>query len=386
MLDTAAMPRRKILFFISSLEQGGAERQMVELMRGLDPARFETHLALCHATDHLGYELPCGPPRSIEATFGPTPGSFARLVKVVRDVGPDVIHSYMGYENLFARLAGRYTGLGKVVGSVRCTRMPRRDVFYEWATQPMVDALICNSVGIRDELVARAHLDPARIDVIENGVDQHRFKPLSADERARVRAEWKMDGRCALVVPGRVSEQKNQIAIVQALRDMKRAGTLPPGLLVIFAGRGSPPLYGEYVRRYADLASLGDTLRFVGIVKPIEKLVGAADGVLLPSHYEGLPNAVIESMSSATPTLVSPAANTDRLVEDGATGLVCDGTDAGSVARVVRRFVAMSPDDRRAMGERAYAAARERFAVSRMVARTVEVYARVLGDPGLTAA
>jgi glycosyltransferase involved in cell wall biosynthesis len=380
------MPRRKILFFISSLEQGGAERQMMELMRGLDPTRFEPRLALCHRTDHLGYALPGGEPYSIDATFGPTPGSFARLVKIVREVRPDVIHSYMGYENLFARLAGRYTGIGKVVASVRCTRMPRRDVFYERTTHKLIDALICNSVGIRDELHARAGIPLADIDVIENGVDQQRFQPIGDDERAAVRREWSLDGRLALVVPGRVSEQKNQVAIVRALSAMKRDGTLPPDLRVIFAGRGSPPLYGEYVRRVADAADLGETLRFAGIVKSIERLVAAADGVLLPSHYEGLPNAVIESMSCATAPIVSPAANTDALVDDGVTGLVCAGTDADSVAAAIRRFVALTPAERTAMGSRAFEAARARFTVARMVARTVEVYARVLADPGLTAA
>lgn len=379
------MARRRILFFISTLEQGGAERQVMELMRGLDQERFETRLALCNRRDHLGYTLPGGEPYSIDATFGPTPASFARLVKVVREVNPDIIHSYMGYENLFARLAARYTGIGKAVASVRCTQMPRRDVFYERATHGMIDALICNSVGIRDELHMRAGIPLSYIDVIENGVDQERFRPIDEAERARVRAEWKMEGRLALIVPGRLSKQKNQIAIVRALSSMKRAGALPPELLVIFAGRGSPPLHGEYVRRVVDQAALGDALRLVGIVKPIEKLVAAADGVLLPSHYEGLPNAVIEAMSCATPPIVSPAANTDALVDDGVTGLVCEGTDPESIERAIRRFVALSPEARALMGRRGYEAARERFAVRRMVARTVEVYARVLGDPGLAA-
>lgn len=386
MIYGRAMPRRKVLFFISSLEQGGAERQMMELMRGLDPARFEPKLVLCHRINHLGYALPGGEPYSIDATFGPTPGSFARLVRVVRELRPDVIHSYMGYENLFARLAGRYTGIGKVVASVRCTRMPRRDVFYERSTHGLIDALICNSVGIRDELHERAGIPLADIDVIENGVDQARFHPVEADERASVRREWKLEGRRALVVPGRVSEQKNQVAIVKALSAMKRAGTLPADLTVIFAGRGSPPLYGEYVRRVADAAALGDALRFAGIVTSIEKLVAAADGVLLPSHYEGLPNAVIESMSCATAPIVSPAANTDALVEDGVTGLVCRGTEPEDVTAALRRFLALSDEERREMGARAYAVAKERFAVRRMVDRTVEVYARVLGDPGLRAA
>ena len=51
------MSRRKVLFFISSLNQGGAERQMVELIRGLDPARFETRLVLCHAKTPAGVAL-----------------------------------------------------------------------------------------------------------------------------------------------------------------------------------------------------------------------------------------------------------------------------------------------------------------------------------------
>ncbi len=358
---------------------------MMELMRGLDPDRFETRLVLCNRTDDLGYSLPCGEPYFLDATLGPSPASFARLVRVVRRERPDIIHSYMGYENLFARLAGRYTGIGKVVGSVRCTQMPRRDVFYERTTQSMVDALICNSVGIRDELHTRAGIPLANIDVIENGVDQERFRPIDEGERARVRSEWKLEGRTALIVPGRLSAQKNQVAIVRALETMKRAGTLPPELTVLFAGRGSPPLHGEYVRRLADGAKLGDALRLVGVVKPIEKLVAAADGVLLPSHYEGLPNAVIESMSCATAPIVSPAANTDALVEDGVTGLVCGGTEPSDIVRAIARYLALSHEQRVEMGARAYDAAKERFAVRRMVARTVEVYARVLGEPGLAA-
>ena len=379
------MSRRRILFFISSLNQGGAERQMMELMRGLDPARFECGLVLCDRTDHLGYALPSGEPYSLDATLGPTPASFARLVRVVREFRPDILHSYMGYENLFGRLATRYTGIGRSVGSVRCTRMPARDVFYERQTRGLIAALICNSIGIRDELHARAGIPLADIDVIENGVDQERFRPLDAAERARVRAEWRLEGRRALVVPGRLSEQKNQIAIVRALATMKRDGTLPADLVVLFAGRGSPPLYGEFVRRAAERADLGDALRLVGIVRSIEKLVAAADGVLLPSHYEGLPNAVIEAMTCATPAIVSPAANTDGLVDDGVTGLVCSGTDPGDVASAVRRFAGLTAAACAEMGQRAHAVASERFAVRRMVARTVEVYARVLSDPGLCA-
>jgi len=142
---------------------------------------------------------------------------------------------------------------------------------------------------------------------------------------------------------------------------------------------GSPPWYGEALRAYSTLSGLGNQVELVGIVKQVERLIGAADGMLLPSNYEGLPNAVIEGMSCGVPVVVSDAANTDGLVTDGTEGLVCDDNGAGGIARALRRFFALTDAERRAMGRAGHAHAVTRFAVSRMVARTVDVYERVLG-------
>lgn len=124
---------------------------------------------------------------------------------------------------------------------------------------------------------------------------------------------------------------------------------------------------------------LSSHVEFVGVVKPIEKLVGAADAVLLPSKWEGLPNAVVESMACATPVLVSPAANADSLVHDGREGFVCERATTDSIARMLERFIALDDTNRRAMGTAGRAHATSRFPVRRMVERTMGVYARVLG-------
>src|SRR5262249_46526325 len=84
-----------------------------------------------------------------------------------------------------------------------------------------------------------------------------------------------------------------------------RRCVLPSDAKIVFAGRGSPPVYAEALRTYAALVGLGGQVEFLGVVGPIEKLVAAADGVLLPSRYEGLPNAVIESMACSTPPMRS---------------------------------------------------------------------------------
>src|SRR6185437_4401034 len=156
-----------------------------------------------------------------------------------------------------------------------------------------------------------------------------------------------MKGR-VLLVPGRVCAQKNQRAVIRALADMNRRGALPADAKVVFAGRGSPPVYAEALRTYAGLVGLGRHVEFLGVVGPIEKLVAASDAVLLPSRWEGLPNAVIESMACATPAIVSPAANADALVEDGREGLLVEGTSAPAIARALERFFALPPAKLRA--------------------------------------
>lgn len=380
----------KVLFFIASLEQGGAERQIAELVRGLDRTRFEAHVAVCNEADQLGYDLPFASKTPLGAPMGPEPRTLPRLIALLRRLRPALLHSYLGHQNVYGRLAVKLSGVGKALGSVRCTRLSAQYIRHERLTHRLTDGLIVNSAGIRDELVARAHLRPERIDVVENGVDGVRFRPLDDQERARERARFGLDGT-ALVVPGRISEQKNQIAIVRALAALRRRGALPRDVTVHLAGRQEASTrYGTFLRAAIALYGLGDVVRFQGVVRDVERLVGAADAVLLPSRYEGLPNAVLEAMAAGTPVIVSPAANADALVRTpprsrpgaraGREGIALDGDDPAAIADGLERFFATAPTDRTKMGQVGRAHVEERFTVEKMVRRTEAVYDRILGS------
>ena len=380
------MPRVRLTYFINSLEQGGAERQLAELVSGIDLTMYEPSLVVCIARDQLGYRLPVDRVHCLDAPMFPSIASVQHLARILEDLGTELLHTTMGWENVFGRVAARLARVPSIVSSVRCTELPRKHVLGERITHRWADAIIVNSIGIRDELARRARVEAERIDVIENGVDLVRFAPLDARAREEERAARGLTDRLALVVPGRVCAQKNQLEVLRALADMNRRGTLPRDLKIVFAGRGSPPVYADALRTYASFMGLSSHVEFVGVVRSIEKLVGAADAVLLPSKWEGLPNAVIESLACGTPALVSPAANADDLVRDGREGLVCERPAGHAIARVIERFVALEPRARRAMGERGRAHAVARFPIKRMIDRTMSVYARVLGNSRVRAA
>ncbi len=369
-------------FLINSLEQGGAERQLAELISGLDAARFEPSLIVCVDKDHLGYTLPVERVHSLSAPLFPTPVSMAQLVRVFREIKPDVVHTFKGIENIAGRLAARAANVRGVVGAVRCPKLSRRELLGEKLTHKLADAIVVNSVGIRDVLLNDAHVPASKVHVVENGVDFAKFAPLTDAEIAAERAARGLTGAFVLVVPGRVSHEKNQLSIVRALAMMKKRGTLPARTKVIFAGRDSLLTYGPMVRATVAALGMGQEVELAGVVKGIASLVGCADAVLLPSFYEGLSNAVVEAMASAVPVIVSPPANMDGLVGDSVEGLVCTGTSHVEIAAALERFVALSNDQRRSMGLRGFAHARRRFTIARMVAGTVAVYERVLGLPG----
>jgi glycosyltransferase involved in cell wall biosynthesis len=365
-----------VLYFVSSFEQGGAERQVAELVRHLPRDRFEPHLAVCNTRNDFAYDLGAASAIDLKSPAGPTAKTFLSLLAHVRTLRPDVVHAYHDPQNTYARLAVKMARSGTVVGSLRCTRLPARTIRRERLTHLLGGALVVNSVGIRDELERRAKIRRDRVDVIENGVDGARFVPLAGKDLEETRARFEMRGP-TLVLPGRIAWQKNQLAAIRAVAALRKRGEWPKGAQVLLAGRVEA--HARYVR-FVDVAiralGVSDIVRRIEPVRDAEKLIAAADAVLLPSRFEGLPNVVLESLACGTPAIVSPEANADALVDDES-GVVLHGTRANDVVDGLRRFFATSHAEREAMGARGRASVIERFQVAKMVAATCAVYERV---------
>lgn len=358
----------RVLYFVHSFDQGGAERQTAELVARLPRDRFAAHVAVCAVREHFEVDAPV---LDLRSPSGPEPKTFLALVRVVRRVRPDVVHAVHDPQNSYARLAVRVARRGIAVGSIRCTQLPRRTIRRERVTHRIGGALVVNSRSIRDELVSRAHIAPDRIDVIENGVDGERFRPLDPITRRVARERFGMRGP-TFVCAARIATQKNQLAIVRAVGELVARGEWPAGARVIFAGRPEPDArYADEVARAVRSLDARGAVEVIAPVRDVETLLAAADATLLASRYEGLPNAVLESLACGTPAIVSRAANADGAVRDGETGLVTNDF-ADALGRALRDSRALE-----AMGARARASTLARFAMTRMVDATCALYERV---------
>lgn len=378
-----AEKRHKVLLFVPNLQQGGAERQILELMTRL-PSRFEPTLCLYEDVVHYREYLPEGEPRHVLGAKRMGPKGLDRLVEVLRREKPDILHSYRDKANFWARLAAARAPVPVVITAVRSRAMHIVHLATEQWLSTRSDRVIANSEGVRRELVGLAGVEPEKIQILHNFIDVEKFHPPDAEERRAARARWGLrDDELALLLPGRIGLQKHQLGLAFALARLKRAGRLPPRLRVLLAGRNRDKMYSFVLPRVLRALGLDGIVTFLGPVNEMVSLYHAADALVMPSLYEGLPNAVLESHASGLPAVVSHAANIDQLILDGRTGFEVPTFDSEALAGALGRLFALTDAERRAMGARGRVHIAAKFSIDRVLDETVRLYDGLLAQKGL---
>jgi glycosyltransferase involved in cell wall biosynthesis len=374
----------KILYVIPELKQGGAERQLLELMHRLPPRFAPTLLVYDGEQIHYARELPPGEPRHVLGIRRMSWGGLKRLAQVIADEQPAIVHSYRDRANLWTRVAlllGRVR-VPIVITSVRNRNIDPLNLLAEVPLAGGTDRILANSEGVRRELVDRARLSPDRIDTVYNFLDVQKFHAASPAERAAARARWGLsEGEVALLLPGRLSFQKHQLGLLFALWRLRRQARLPATLRVLLAGRASDRL-GRVVRWLAP--KLGATVRLLGPVTEMVSLYHASDAVLLASLYEGMPNAVAEAHACGLPVVVSRAANADGLVLDGESGFVVPTADSEALGDAIVRLCALDAAERAAMGTLGRAHVTAKLEPAAILRSIVDLYDGLLATKGLS--
>ena len=385
MTEVARVPH-KVLLFIPHLQQGGAERQILELMRRLPP-RFNPILCLYQddpKRHHYDEYLSGAGLRTLGVEdMGPT--GLARLVRVLREETPTILHSYRDKANFWARLASLRARVPIVLTSVRNRKQGVWFTLAEFFLQKVSDRVLTNSVGIREELVDWAGVQPARVQIIHNFLDVQKFVPPTEVEREIARAQYGFgSNETVILLPGRFARQKHQLGLAAALGVLRKRRALPPRVRIVLAGRRRDRLYSRFVPLAMRWHGVHDRITYLEPVKAMLRLYHAVDAVVMPSLFEGMSNAVLEAHACGLPAVVSHAANRDGIVIDGDTGFEVPTRDRDRLADALQRMIELTDAERRAMGARGRAHVATRFHPDRILHELVAVYDDLLAQKGLS--
>jgi glycosyltransferase involved in cell wall biosynthesis len=341
-----AQGKVKVFYLINSMAQGGAERQMAEIIARLPKDRFEPVLCLLEDKNSYSYLLPDDQPRYILKEKGLR--ALLTVRRWLENERPDIVHSFMEWANLLARICSPFSKRPVVVTSVRGPLMAIRYRMVEALLSKFCDAIVVNSVAIKNELVRWQRVDPSKIKIIRNIVSLDRFKVVTEEERAKIRNELGLTGTVFLF-PGRIAHEKNQLELVYAVYRLKKKGLLPKDCVFLLAGRKEQP-YGHVVESSIRFFGVEDRVHYLGEYKDIERLYAACDWVVIPSFIEGMCNAALEAHTMARPLIMSKTANPDGIMLDGVTGYEFSVFSIPAFEQVILKAVSTKEAERRRMG------------------------------------
>jgi len=357
----------RVLYVITELDVGGAEKALAELATRLTRAAYGPEVACLSGRGPLGVHLR---ERGIPVHFLEARGwwdarALWRLRRLIR--GADIVHSFLYHANMAARLAAIASG-AIVVGSARVaerSRPVRRRL--EGLTHRLVDAEVCVSSGVRDYL-AGGGFPRRKLVVIPNGVDVARF--AGRDPAFKARLGIGPDAPLVATI-GRLHEQKGMGAFVRAAASVHRSR---PECRFLIAGSG--PLEGE-LRAAAKALGLGQSLTFLGPCDHVPAVLRATDVFVLASLWEGMPNVVLEAMAAGAPVVATRVEGTVDLLEHNETGLLVMPRDVPGLVSGILRLID-EPATARRLADAAQARAREHFSLDAMVRRHEALYAELL--------
>lgn len=383
-------PPVRIAFGITDTDVGGAERNLLTLATGLDRRRWRPSVVsllppgpLAEPLIQAGIRVDSLSMRSARDL----PLALARWRRILLEERPAILQTFLFHANLLGRLAGRWAKVPRIVSGVRVAeRRTRWHARLDRWTRGLVDCHVCVSQGVRDFAAGHARIPPERLCVIPNGIDVaavERVSPIDltpyildeTGENVSGAGEAQAGARnqhTVLTFVGRLDPQKGLDDLIEAV------ARLPAGirtrLRIVMVGDG--PSRSALEARIRKLG-LEATFRFVGWQAQAIAWIKGGDGLVLPSHWEGMPNVVLEAMAASKPVIATAVEGSTELVRPGETGWLVAPRDPAALSRALAALVE-SPRLARDFGQAGYQLVREEFTIARMVARYEELFEELL--------
>jgi glycosyltransferase involved in cell wall biosynthesis len=370
--------RVRLLYVVGNFVTGGAERHLLEMWRRLDRSRFDVRIAVLKRegaftpqVEALGLPITdLGVGRRIYDARGLR--GFLRLLALVREFRPDVVHGYLFGPNLFAALAGRLAHV-----PVTCVAKRNVDAFEsprQVRVQRFAHRLATHVTAVSEEVAASSvalGIPRSRVTVIPNGVDVSRFD--GRDARPADAGLPAIPGGVPLIGSvGCLAPRKDYGTLLEALARLAATGR---DVRAAIAGDGPDRADLEARSRALGLA---ERVAFLGERGDVDRLLPAFDVFVLSSREEGIPNALLEAMAAARPCVVTRVGGNAEVLRDGDTGWLVPPRDPAALAAAIAAALD-DPASARARGRAARESVRTERSIDAMVRRHEAFYLGGLG-------
>ena len=368
--------RVRVVYLTHTLGVGGAEELILNMVTRLPRDRYEP-IVCCfeNPPGAIGSEIAS---HGIEVVpLGIAPGwrhplAWWTIVRFLRRVRPDIVHTFLLPASLYGRSAAVAARVPIVIGTEVniYERKQRHHIVVERLLAAVTACVVASAESVKTAYVRQLGIPAGAVRVVYNAVNWDRLQSTASPEAVRAELGIPLD-RTVVGVVATLSDKKGHRVLLDAV-------ARTPGLENIWL-----MLVGDGRERHAlevHAAALGirDRVTFCGTRRDLGNMLTAMDVFALPSLWEGLPLALLLAMGAGRPVVATRLAGIPEVVTDGQTGLLVEPGDAAAMGSALAR-VCGDAALRIRLGSAARAAVRERFGADAYTDAVTGIYEEFLG-------
>jgi len=325
-----------ILFIITGLGVGGAEKQVIDLASSLLSDGHK--ITICYLKGEVKIKE-ISKDISLEfANFdNGTLFGFFNLIKIIKKNKPDVVHSHMVHANILTRLSRLFTKIPVLVSTAHSKNEGGwlRMRAYQF-TDFLTDITTNVSHEATQEFIRLKSTPRNKIITVHNGIDTNKFSP-NLKTREEYRNILGISNKKLFLAVGRLVDAKDYPNMLHSIKEVYKK---EQNIELFIVGDG--PLRNDLEIMTASLG-IQSFVNFLGVRHDVEKLMNAADYFLLSSAWEGFGLVVAEAMATEKIVIATDSGGVAEVI--GNKGYIVPPSDSMALAKTIIQAMSMKIED-----------------------------------------
>lgn len=326
--------KKKILFYISQLAGGGAERTLVNIINNLDKNKYDIVLVISENKGNDYIDLIKKDVKIVYLNVDRARYSILRLARVIKQERPSLLFSTINMNNMVLIIAN-IISLKKIpiivreannrteAGGVTLINKVATHILYNY----FADRVISLSNGVKNDLVNNFLINDKKISVIYNPVEIENIQKLMKEkiEDFIISKDEKV-----IVAVGRLAKQKDFITLIKAFSIICKDCNVR--LLILGKGEEERVLKG-----LCEELKISERVRFMGFKENPYKYMNRADVFVLSSKWEGFGHVIVEAMASGVPVVATDCkSGPGEIIGDDEYGLLVEVGNEYDMAKKIK--------------------------------------------------
>lgn len=363
----------KILYFITTLDIGGAEQLLLSILRGLNKREYEP-MVCCLYGGELAKEIKN---LGIKVIDLKVKNKFNlmylfKLYKFLKKEKFDIVHTHLFHANIIGRIMARLSKVPIVVSTQHYAFKynGKAGVYLEKLTTKLSNRIVAVSDAAKKFYINEVGVSPDRITLIYNGVDLDILK-VTLTDKLSLREQLSLNTDFILGCIGSFSKFKGHIYLLKAITEVIK---VHKNIKLLLVGSG---LLEKYLMKVTKDLGISKNVIFLHRRRDIPRILTSFDICILPSLQEGLSIILLEAMAMGKPVIATAVGGNSEVIIHGKNGLLIPPSDYRAIADAI---IDLIRDDNKArqLAANARLTVTERFNIKENIYKTESLYEELI--------